>query len=120
VICSLYCHDIIEDTNITPSKLEQIFNHEIADIVYRVTNELGWTRTEKNFKTYPKIWPSDLAIFVKLCDRIANTRNSKNCADDRSKKMYRTYADEYTFRAALKVRNLYPDMWKLLDELDTY
>lgn len=121
VICSCYCHDIIEDTNITPAKLEELFNHTIADTVYRVSNEMGWTRTEKNFKTYPKIWPSDLAIFVKLCDRIANTRNSKNGTDAHAKKMYTTYTREYLiFRAAIKVRDLYPDMWDELDLLNTH
>jgi (p)ppGpp synthase/HD superfamily hydrolase len=120
VIIACWLHDVIEDTNITPVKLEMLFNHTVADIVYRVSNEMGWTRTEKNFKTYPKIWTHDLAIFVKLCDRIANTRNSKECTDKHAQKMYKTYTGEYLiFRAAIKVRNLYPEMWKELDELNT-
>ena len=96
-----------------------MFNKEIAWIVYRVTNEFGWTRTEKNFKTYPKIWPCDKAIFVKLCDRIFNTYFSKCGNDKDSARKYKTYTEEYIiFRQALKVRDLYQEMWEYLDTLN--
>lgn len=121
VICACWLHDICEDTDITPSKLQKMFNKDIAWIVYRVTNEFGWTRQEKNFKTYPKIWPCDKAIFVKLCDRIFNTRYSKCGNDKESARKYKTYTEEYIiFRAALKQRDLYPEMWNELDSLNTY
>ena len=117
VRCACLLHDTIEDTDTSPSDLEKIFNHEIADIVLRVSNERGWDRKEKNFKTYPKIWVSDFAIFVKLCDRIANTYNSKITGH----RLFSTYRGEYpTFRYALKVRGLYPDMWDELDKLNDY
>jgi len=110
-------HDTIEDTDTSPSKLKEIFNEEIADIVLRVSNERGWDRKERNFKTYPKIWVNDFAIFVKLCDRIANTRNAKESGHH----MYEVYVNEYPiFRYALKVRGLYPDMWDELDELNNF
>ena len=48
-------------------------------LILRVSNERGWTRKERNFKTYPKIWENDLAIFVKLCDRIATAINYTYC-----------------------------------------
>jgi guanosine-3',5'-bis(diphosphate) 3'-pyrophosphohydrolase len=110
-----YGHDLIEDTEISESYLINNFGYEVADIIYRVSNERGRDRKERNFKTYPKIWRNDLAIFVKLCDRIANTTNSKNSGHS----MYKKYQLEYPiFRYALKVRDLYPDMWKELDELN--
>jgi (p)ppGpp synthase/HD superfamily hydrolase len=118
VISAIYLHDIIEDTDVSPSDLKKEFNQEIADIVFRVSNERGWSRKEKNFKTYPKIWVSDLAIFVKLCDRLANTFNSKNSDDEKSNNLYMTYKEEYPiFKYALKVRGLYKDMWMELDSL---
>jgi len=117
VFCSCWAHDTIEDTNTNPADLERLFNSEIADVVLRVSNERGWDRKEKNFKTYPKIWANDLAIFVKLCDRISNTINSK----ETKHRMYGIYKNEYpVFRYALKVRDLYSDMWKELDELNDY
>lgn len=77
VICSAYLHDVVEDTPATPKIIKGTFNDRIARIVFAVTNERGHDRKEINFKTYPKIWVDDLAIFVKLCDRLSNTSNSK-------------------------------------------
>lgn len=117
VLKACYCHDLIEDSELDANDLEVIFGHELADIVFRVSNERGWSRKEKNFKTYPKIWSNDLAIFVKLCDRIANTKNSK----ETGYKMYERYREEYpVFRYALKIKELYSDMWDELDELNNY
>jgi len=117
VLSAGYLHDTVEDTDTSPRVLKEFFNDRIADIVFRVTNERGYDRKEKNFKTYPKIWVSDLAIFVKICDRISNTRNSKTCGH----RMYKVYTEEYPiFRYALKVRGLYNEMWDELDELYNY
>jgi (p)ppGpp synthase/HD superfamily hydrolase len=111
-----YGHDLIEDTEITEKYLIKNFGYEVADIIYRVTNERGRDRKERNFKTYPKIWRSDLAIFVKLADRIANTTNSKNTGY----RMYDTYRSENPiFRYALN-NGLYPDMWAELDSLNNF
>ena len=108
LICAAYAHDTLEDTDTSPSNLEKLFNHRIADIVLRVSNERGFTRKERNFRTWPKIWTNDLAIFIKLADRLANTRNSL----DTGHKMYEVYKSVYPiFRYAIKVRDLYPDMW---------
>jgi (p)ppGpp synthase/HD superfamily hydrolase len=117
VICAARGHDLVEDTDVSVSDIEKLTNRRVAEIIFKVSNERGYDRKEKNFKTYPKIWVDDLAIFVKLCDRIANTSNSKITGY----KMYNTYRKEYpVFKYALKVRNLYPDMWAELDELNEY
>lgn len=109
-----WLHDTIEDTDITIDVVENVSNKRVASIVFKVTNERGENRKVKNFKTYPKIWDDDLAIFVKLCDRIANTRNSKESGHS----MFDKYKKEYPiFKYALKVRNLYSDMWQELDNL---
>ncbi len=114
VECALILHDTIEDTDTNPHTLENLFNKRIADIVFRVSNERGWDRKEKNFKTYPKIWVNDLAIFVKLCDRISNTKNSK----ETNHPVYDVYKKEFPiFKYALKVRRLYDEMWKELEQL---
>jgi (p)ppGpp synthase/HD superfamily hydrolase len=117
VRASAYGHDLVEDTEVTEKFLIKNFGEEVADIIYRVSNERGRDRKERNFKTYPKIWRSELAIFIKLADRIANTRNSKNTGY----RMYDVYKKEYPiFRYALNINNLYPDMWAYLDELNDY
>lgn len=109
-----FCHDLIEDTDTSADDIEKLTNKKVASIVFKVTNERGENRKTRNFKTYPKIWDDDLAIFVKLCDRIANTRNSKESGHG----MFEAYKKEFPlFKYALQVRNLYKDMWKELDEL---
>jgi len=126
---AIWGHDLIEDTDVNVRVIAKLTNHIVADIVYRVTNERGYCRKEKNFKTYPKIWSSDLAIFVKLCDRISNTRNSKIYGQksgveedvEKAVEMYKVYKEEYPiFRYALKVRGLYKVMWDELDRLYDY
>lgn len=118
VIIACFCHDLEEDTELDSVDITKIFNAEVADIVFRVTNERGRTRKEKNFKTYPKIWSHELAIYVKLSDRISNGRNSKNGDSEKSKKMYKIYKEEYpVFRYALNVGGLYKDMWAEADEI---
>ena len=113
-------HDLIEDTEVSVRDIVKKTNERVARIIFNVSNERGLDRKEKNFKTYPKIWGDDLSIFVKLCDRIANTRNSKDSCDTNSKgdSLFQMYKKEYPiFKYALKVRGLYPDMWKELDNL---
>lgn len=118
VIAAGYLHDSVEDTDTTPKTLKKLFNNRIANIVYRVSNERGWEKKEILFKTLPKIWKDELAIFVKLADRIANGMNSKKGKTDKSKRMYKRYVNEYPiFRYALKTDNLYSEMWEELDKI---
>lgn len=118
VIASAFLHDCVEDTDTTPKILKQKFNERVANIVYRVSNERGWDNREILFKTLPKIWQCELATFVKLCDRIANGRSSKEGFDDKSKRIYQRYISEYPiFRYALKTKGLYDVMWNELDDI---
>ena len=116
VEAAAYCHDLIEDTEVDINTLKEKTNIRIAELVYLVSNERGRNRKEKNFKTYPKIWNNPLATFIKLCDRIANTKNSRNTGH----RMYKVYCEEYPiFRYALKkkIDDPYLEMWNELDEL---
>jgi (p)ppGpp synthase/HD superfamily hydrolase len=118
VIAAAWNHDCVEDSDATPKILKQKFNERVANIVHRVSNERGWDNREILFKTLPKIWQCELATFVKLCDRIANGKSSKEGFDDKSKRTYQRYISEYPiFRYALKTENLYDEMWKELDEI---
>jgi guanosine-3',5'-bis(diphosphate) 3'-pyrophosphohydrolase len=120
VYCAIYLHDTVEDTETTPNLLKKMFNDRIAGIVLAVSNERGWDKKEILFKTLPKIWQNKLATFVKLCDRIANTTNSKAGIDAKSSSLYERYKTEYpVFRYALKDAN-FENMWAELDELYEY
>lgn len=85
-----YGHDLLEDVhgisyNDTKSKLGQ----NAADIIYALTNEKGKNRKERaNDKYYKGIRNTPGAVFVKLCDRIANVQYSK-MSGSRMFEMYR-------------------------------
>jgi (p)ppGpp synthase/HD superfamily hydrolase len=74
VACAL--HDTLEDTPATYLDLVKEFGTVVARMVYDVTDELGITREERKKKTYPKIKSNVSSMLVKLCDRIANVRES--------------------------------------------
>jgi (p)ppGpp synthase/HD superfamily hydrolase len=76
-------HDLIEDTRVSYNDVKnQLDGYSgysyIADIIYAVTNEKGKNRKERaNEKYYEGIRSTSGAVFVKLCDRIANVQYSK-------------------------------------------
>jgi len=73
VLAACYLHDTIEDCRKTYNDVSKIFGKEVADLVYAVTNEKGKTRKERaNAHYYHGINSTRFAVFVKLCDRIAN------------------------------------------------
>jgi (p)ppGpp synthase/HD superfamily hydrolase len=75
-------HDLIEDTRVSYNDVSHRLDHagyfDVADIIYAVTNEKGKNRKERaNEKYYEGIRSTPGAVFVKLCDRIANVQYSK-------------------------------------------
>jgi (p)ppGpp synthase/HD superfamily hydrolase len=71
-------HDLIEDCRVSYNDVKNQLGEKASDIVYAVTNEKGKTRKERaNDKYYEGIRNTQYAVFVKLCDRIANVQYSK-------------------------------------------
>ena len=71
-------HDLIEDTRVSYNDVERALGYNAAEIIYAVTNEKGKNRKERaNDKYYEGIRNTPGAVFVKLCDRIANVQYSK-------------------------------------------
>lgn len=83
-----WLHDTIEDCAITYNDLKQEFGEFIADCVYDLSNELGKNRKERHEKTAPKIAKNPFAVYVKLCDRIANMEYSISTGSSMAKKYY--------------------------------
>lgn len=78
VMIAAYGHDLIEDTRVSYNDVKSILGVTTADIIYAVTNEKGKNRKERaNDKYYEGIRNTPGAVFVKLCDRIANVQYSK-------------------------------------------
>lgn len=112
VISACWLHDTIEDCRLTYNDLVKETNTNVAEIVFAVTNEKGKNRKERaNEKYYEDIRNTAGAIFVKLCDRLANMKYSK----DTNSRMLEVYKNEYhEFINALFPHNLSNDTEKLL------
>ena len=79
--CEIACfgHDLLEDVHsISYNDVTKELGQAAADIIYAVTNEKGKNRKERaNLKYYEGIRNTPGAVFVKLCDRIANAQYGK-------------------------------------------
>jgi len=78
IILAAWGHDLIEDTRTSFNEVNEQLGITAANIIYAVTNEKGRTRKERaNTAYYKGIRQTPGAVFVKLCDRIANVQYSK-------------------------------------------
>lgn len=95
-------HDLIEDCRVSYNDVKEHLGQEVADIVYAVTNEKGKNRKERaNDKYYEGIRNTPGAVFVKLCDRIANVQYSK-MTGSRMFEMYNKENLEFTKALGLR------------------
>ena len=102
--CMLACwgHDLIEDTRVSYNDVKEHLGQEAADIIYALTNEKGKNRKERaNHKYYDGIRNTKGAVFVKLCDRIANVQYSK-MTGSRMFEMYKKENSEFTKALGLR------------------
>lgn len=77
-VAATWPHDVIEDCRQTYNDVLEVMGQEIAEIIYCCTNEKGKSRKDRaNDKFYTELVKNPLAVFVKLCDRIANVEYSK-------------------------------------------
>lgn len=91
-LSAVWGHDLIEDTNTSFSDIvTHLGSQAVAEVIYAVTNEKGRNRKERaNAKYYEGIRRTKGAVFVKLCDRIANVQYSKLTKS----KMFEMYKSE--------------------------
>ena len=88
---AVWAHDAIEDTRVSYNDVVNHLGKDAAGIVYAVTNEKGKNRAERaSDKYYEGIVATPGAVFVKLCDRIANVQYGKMTGSS----MYNKYKKE--------------------------
>ena len=101
-------HDLIEDTRVSYNDVKDHLGQEVADIIYALTNEKGKTRKERaNDKYYKGIRVTPGAVFVKLCDRIANLQYSKMTGSHMFE-MYKKENDEFIVQLGYDDTNTHP------------
>lgn len=118
IIAACWLHDIIEDCGETYNDVKDLCQKDVANICMAVTNVPDINRDLRAMLTYPKIIKEGvLAIFVKCCDRYANTKFSK----DSGSGMYKKYKSEYpSFRKTFMKYDSRNPIWKDLDKINEY
>lgn len=116
-----WLHDILEDTPVTVTELENRFGHTVALAVQMVTDPEGPNRRERkavlnaNLRALdPRLEDARAALLVKAADRLANVRACVAAGDSRLK-MYRR--EHEAFRAAAHRPGLCDALWSELDSL---
>lgn len=116
VYAACWLHDVIEDCRINYAEVQQVAGTYVAEIVRACTN---YTRGRNRLERMPDICYEDIrdtpcAVFVKLCDRIANVRYSKMTQSP----MMQMYFEEYPhFANQLRSRIQFTEMWDCLEKL---
>lgn len=109
-------HDLIEDCGVTFNDIRRMTNKAVAQLILAVSNVPGEDRVERFFLTAPKIRKSIGAIFLKICDTMANMSHSKNTGSS----MYDKYVSEFPiFKYAFynKSKSIFQIMWDDFEKL---
>jgi (p)ppGpp synthase/HD superfamily hydrolase len=116
VLATCYLHDSIEDARLTYNDVKEATDsEEIAEAVFMLTNLRGRTRKERaNDEYYKGIRENKIARFVKLCDRIANMKFSRD-EGSRMLGMYRKELPEFLEKTGAD--EFYPEMAEYLRKI---
>ena len=116
-LISTWAHDLIEDCRTSYNDVNEHLGQGVADIVYAVSNEKGKSRKERaNDNYYKGIRETRGAVFVKLCDRIANVQYSK-MTKSRMFEMYKKENINFMIKLGREVSNPYEEMYQYLINL---
>lgn len=114
ILAAAWAHDVIEDCRQTYSDVKLVIGERAADIVYALTNEKGKTRKDRaNEKYYEGIRCTPFATYIKLCDRLANVKYSKETGS----RMFEMYRKENLYFTGALWDKSYE---KMFDALNNY
>lgn len=105
-------HDLIEDARMTYNDLVVSYGTAVADVIYCCTEEKGKNRTERHSdKFFTELTKNRNAVFVKLCDILANIIFSKLMDSS----MYAKYQKEFPkLEKQLYIQGEYQQVWENL------
>lgn len=107
---SAWLHDVSEDCAVSAKTLHELFGEDVARLVLCVTDEAGVNRAARQMLTYPKIRAFPRAVYLKLCDRLANLQ-----AGGAMLEMYRK--EHATFKGQLWSACEFDELWQHVDFL---
>ena len=119
LLVSAWLHDAVEDTKTGAGDIAGEFNARVAKLVWAVTG-LGGSRKERNEDAYKKMVEYPDSIPLKLADRLANARASKQTSPDALFEMYKrehhaSFKDRLQRAGGVDPRTV--AMWKALDDI---
>lgn len=115
LICSALLHDVIEDSEVTRSDLERMFDEQIAEIVWLLTKVEDVSLRE--YLARIEAAAETGAPIVKLCDRLDNMRSVLDTPNLEKKRRYiRTTEELYLPLAARTNAYLYDELSRSLEE----
>jgi len=99
-LCAIYLHDSVEDAGITYNDIRNMFNIDIAEAVFGVTNNRGRTRKERSGGDFYDVLTSNkVSVYCKIADRCANYKYGAEVDSSMSRKYKKENPD---FVAGLK------------------
>lgn len=111
---AIWGHDLIEDARVTYNDIKQLAGEEVAEIVLCCTDSVGRNRSERKDEAFwNRLTSNDYAIFVKLCDVIANVKYSLLT----NSSMYKKYGTEFPHFKERAYREQYKEMFDYLEKL---
>lgn len=114
VLVACWVHDILEDTHETYNDIKKVLGEVAAEYSFALQNEKGRNRAERaNAKYYAGIKNYRHATFIKLCDRIFNTRYSK----EKGSSMFGKYKSEFPEFKSKLYDGRYQELWNELEKL---
>lgn len=110
VVVAVWGHDSIEDARLTYNDILLMYGVFAADIIYLCTDWKGKNRLErKPVHYYEDLSKNKLAVFVKLCDIIANIKFGLLT----NSSMYETYKTEWT-STKFKLTSVLPEFKEMV------
>ena len=108
-----WSHDLIEDCGLNFNDINKIFGKELAELTFLLSQHTGRTRKQRYCQAYyDNIKENELAIFGKLCDRLANLSYA---AKQKNSSRFKMYSKDDIFKAQLYLEK-HQEMW---DEMES-
>ncbi len=115
VYMAAWGHDLIEDARLSYNDIQSQIGVSAAEIIFLCTEMRGRDRAErKNGQFYDDLMKNESAVFVKLCDIMANSMYSTMTGSTMLKKQ----KDEWNGGIRIKVLQWHPQFGKMVDYLD--
>ena len=91
VLAGCWVHDCIEDCRQSYNDVKETISERVAELAYALTNDKGKNRKQRGgMRYYAEMKKVPHAVFIKICDRIANVEYSRNVKSS----MFKMYKKE--------------------------